>query len=90
MDSEKDLQEQIELEAFYKSKAGKIVVNRLKKEIGDLMFQFVSELQNPNINKYITLSCQLKEKLDIVKSFTNAGDMRKVIELSIASQEPEV
>ena len=80
---EKDLQEIIELEKFSKSDVGKLIVKALNKEINDMMFKFVAELQNPNLNKYISLSCELKEKLELVKKITGAGDIRKVIEDSV-------
>jgi len=83
MSKDKDLQEIIEIEKFSNSNAGKLIVKALNKDINDMMFKFVAELNNPNLNNYISLSCQLKEKLEMVKKITGAGDIRKVIEESV-------
>lgn len=76
-----------ELENFAKSNAGKMIVAQLNKEVNDMMFQFVACLQDPQLNKFIALSCELKEKLELIKKFTKAGDIRQVIEESIAKEQ---
>lgn len=88
MDKNNDLKDAKELEIFAKSSAGRVIVASLKKQTNALMHSFVSELANPNLNRYIALSCELKEKLDMIRKFEGAGDIRKVIEESM--QEPEV
>ena len=85
----KDLKDAQELEIFAASGAGKIVIAGLKKEVNDMMFKFVSELNNPSLNKYIALSCELKEKLELVKRLENAGDIRQIIQDSLET-EPEI
>ncbi len=82
MSKAKDLQDIIEIEKFAKSQAGDIIVKSLNKGVSDIMFKFVGELNNPSLNKYIALSCELKEILELIKLFTGAGDLRKVIEES--------
>jgi len=84
----KDLKDAQELEIFAKSNAGRIVIARLKKEVNDMMFSFITELQNPSLNKYIALSCELKEKLEMIRRLEQSGDIRQVIEESL-NQEIE-
>lgn len=82
-----ELAEVRELDTFAKSSAGKIVISTLKKEANDMMYKFISELQNPNLQKYIALSCELKEKLELIRKLEGAGDIREIIEKSIAEEE---
>lgn len=84
--SQEDLKDAQAIETFYSTAAGKVIVGVLNKEVNEMMFQFVAELNNPSLNKYISLSCQLKEKLELIKRFTNAGDIRKVIQDSIDTE----
>jgi hypothetical protein len=83
-----DLKDAKELEVFAKSAAGKVIVASLKRQTNGLMSQFVAELANPNLNRYIALSCELKEKLDMIRKFEGAGDIRKIIEESM--EDPDV
>lgn len=85
----KELAEVRELDTFAKSSAGKIVIASLKKEANDMMYKFIAELQNPNLQKYIALSCELKEKLELIRKLEGAGDIRDIIEKSI-EEEPVV
>lgn len=78
-----DYKDAKELELFAKSAAGKVILTSLKKQTNNLMLQFVSQLANPDLNKYIALSCELKEKLDMIRKFEGAGDIRKIIEESL-------
>jgi len=71
-----------ELEVFAKTTAGIEIIESLNMEIKEMMFKFVAGLNDPNLNKYIALSCELKEKLELVRKFTQAGDIREVIENS--------
>lgn len=82
----KDLKDAQELEVFAKSGAGKIVIADLKKQVNDMMFKFVSELNNPDLHRYIALSCELKEKLELIRKFEGAGDIRQVIEESLEAE----
>ena len=86
-ETNKDLGEVVELEAFAKTSAGIIVIKGLKKEVNNMMFRFVAELQNPTLQKYIALSCELNEKLNLIKKLEGAGDIREIIEKAIASEE---
>lgn len=86
MDKNNDLKDAKELELFAKSSAGKVIVSSLKKQVHSLMNSFVAELANPNLNRYIALSCELKEKLDMIRKFEGAGDIRKVIEESFEEE----
>jgi hypothetical protein len=82
----KDLKDAKELELFTKSSAGLIVIALLKKQVNEMMFKFVSELNNPDLHRYIALSCELKEKLELIKKFEGAGDIRQIIEESLEAE----
>lgn len=82
-----DYKDAKELELFAKSNAGKVIVTSLKRQVNNLMNNFVAELANPNLNRYISLSAELKEKLDMIRKFEGAGDIRQVIEDSLNDTE---
>jgi hypothetical protein len=82
-ETNKDLKDAQELEVFAKSNAGKVIVASLTKQVNDMMYKFVAQLAQPDLHTYIALSCELKEKLELIRKFKNAGDIRKIIEESL-------
>jgi len=82
MSRAEDLQQATELESFYKTNAGKEVVKEMRKDVNAIMDRFVGLLNAPDLNKYVALSCELKERLEMIRRLTRAGDLRKVIEES--------
>jgi hypothetical protein len=89
-EANEDLQTSAQLEIFAKSDAGRALINELRSEAADIIDGFIALLNKPDLNKYISLSCQLKEKLETAKKFTGAGDLRQVIEDSLKVEESEV
>lgn len=84
----KDLKDASELEVFANSNAGKVMIRSARSEISDIMQQFIQALNKPDLNTFISLACQLKEKLNTLEKFTGAKDLRIMIEESI-SENPE-
>jgi hypothetical protein len=78
-----------QLEVFAKSDAGKAIINQLRSEAADIVDNYISLLNSPDLNKFISLTCQLKEKLELAKKFTGAGDLRQVIEDSLKEEQTE-
>ena len=85
---EDELKDAKELESFHKTAAGQIIIKALDQETREIMFRFVAELNDPQLNRYIALSSELKEKLELIRKFTKAGDLRQVIENSPIEEEP--
>lgn len=82
-----DLKDAKEMELFAKSEAGKVLQKKIKKEIDDAIYEVISILDNPDLQKFISKITALKIRLEFLKDLSKAGDIRKLIEKSLEEKD---